>query len=101
MAMKSFVLTATLMAGLIALLPGTSSAQQRDCGASGLGCKSADEIEWVNKAGEIFPNGSGMAHRAFGYYCARHPQEQHTCLTNPWVIVGKLKMERSAFDQSL
>ncbi len=54
----------------------------------------------MNKASEIFPNGTGMAHRAFGYYCARHPAEHAACLGNPWAIVAKLKMDRSDFDQS-
>ncbi len=84
---------------LIALTIHPVRAQPRDCGASGVGCMSANEINWINEAGKIFPNGSGLGHRAFGTYCARHPSEQKTCLANPWSIVAKLKIDREYFDQ--
>ncbi len=93
------ILGIALGALLIASAIPPVRAQARDCGASGVGCLRSTEIEWINKAGEIFPNGSGLGHRAFGTYCARHPSERKTCLADPWRIVAKLKIDRAYFDQ--
>lgn len=87
-----------LLATVLLLLSVSSRAQQQDCGATGLGCRTPAEIEWVNTAMQLFPNGSGLAHRAFGYYCARHPDEQQTCMHDPWKIVAKLDVPKEQFN---